>query len=148
MVSIKLDIQKIQSISLFQKIVGVAVKDSFELKGKLYFIVPEELIGKAIGKAGSNLQKLETVFKRRVKVVGYSQDLHRFIGNIIYPLRISSIQEENGDIILTPIDNRARQLIIGKTGDNLKVYKEIINKYFKIKNLRVGRAYENSYSTL
>ena len=83
----KYDLQTIGLISLFEKITRTHAKRLFtDKRGQLVFIVEEGQAGKAIGKSGMNIHKLQRMFKKRIKVIEFNQDPKDFIKNCIAPL--------------------------------------------------------------
>ena len=67
-IKIKFDIELMKFISLFEKITKINAKDCFKSGAKLVFIVNPGYIGKAIGKGGVNIKKLESLFKKKIKI--------------------------------------------------------------------------------
>jgi len=64
---IKYDENLIKYISVFESITNTKLKDCIAEDDRLLFIVEEGQIGKAIGKQGSNIRRLEDLLKKRVR---------------------------------------------------------------------------------
>jgi len=137
MIKIKYDASLMKFISLFESITRAEVKDCFELGEKLVFVVKEGNIGKALGKGGSNIRRLESMLKKRLRVIEFNDDLLQFIKNIVYPSKVKDIVDEEGIIIITPPDSETRGYLIGRGAVNLNTTKEIVKRYFEIKDIRV-----------
>lgn len=105
--------------------------------GQLIFVVQPGEIGKAIGKKGSNIRRLEGLLKKRIKLVEYSEDLRHFIENLIYPIKAKEIGENEGTVTIKSADLKSRGFLIGRDAKNLRNYENTVKKYFEIKEIRV-----------
>jgi len=134
---IKFNIEIIKFMSMFTSITHTDLKDCIDSSNKILFIVDEKQAGKAIGKQGINVKKLEQKFKKKIKIVEYNQDPVKFIKNLIYPSKIKDIVEEDGVYTITPVDSFTRGVIIGRSASNLREFESIIKRYFEIKEIKV-----------
>ncbi len=137
--SIKYDMEILQYMPFFERLTKAKLRDCFEdNNGFLVFIVEEGQIGKALGKKGITVKKLkEKIPTKKIKVVEYSSDLIKFIKNLILPYKVESIIQDGDTIILKSDDTSVKGLLIGKNGRNLRNYENIVNRYFKIKEIKV-----------
>ena len=134
----KLTIETINNINVFENITGAKVKDCVSEGSKLIFIVEEASLGKAIGKQGSNINKASHIMKKEIQVVAYSDDVTKFVYNLIYPNKIDDIKFDNGIINITTKDNITKGKIFGRGRENLKRIEEIVKRYFKdVKEIRI-----------
>ena len=136
-VRIKYDFNLIKFISMFESLTNASVKDCFNQGDKLVFVVKENQIGKALGKGGSNIKRLENSFKKKIRIIEFNPDLFQFIKNVVYPLKVSDIAEEEGVITITPIDSKTRGYLIGRAAVNLRNTEDIVKRYFEFKELKV-----------
>ncbi len=139
MSNIKYDMEILQYMPFFERLTKAKLRDCFEdSNGFLVFIVEEGQIGKALGKKGITVKKLkEKIPNKKIKVVEYSNDLIKFIKNLILPYKVESIIQDGDTIILKSDDTSVKGLLIGKNGRNLRNYENIVNRYFKIKEIKV-----------
>ena len=137
MIKIKYDINLMKFISIFETITRAEVKDCFEAGERLVFVVKEGNIGKALGKGGSNVKRLERMLKRKLRIIEFSSDLLQFIQNVVFPSKVKDIVEEEGIVTITPPDSETRGYLIGRGAVNLNVTKEIVKRYFDVKDIRV-----------
>ena len=134
--------------SNFEKITRVMPKDYLRTETSLVFLVDPELLGKAIGKKASNIEKLKRVFRKRVIVLPDSDDpevfLRSFYGNVkIYSVEVRNIMGESA-LILT-VDEKDRGIAIGKSGDRIKAAKTLLkNKFNATLQLKTRRSLEPS----
>lgn len=119
-------------MALFDKITRVPLKDCFEDKNQLLtFVVDFQDIGKAIGKNAVYVRRLEQLLKRRVRIMGFHPDLQECLKNIISPLRVSSIELQEGILLLKSDDRKTKSLLIGRNAQNLRNIEEIVKRYFQ-----------------
>ena len=115
---------------------GAGVKDCIE-HDKLIFIINETDIGKAIGKKGVNIRCLEQMFNKKIKMVEFSNDEVQFVKNYLYPLEVSEIRRDDDTLVIVGNDTRTKGLIIGRDRTNLNLLKDIVNRYFKVSEIKV-----------
>jgi len=136
-VRIKYDFNLIKFISMFESLTNASVKDCFNQGDKLVFVVKENQIGKALGKRGSNIKRLENTFKKKLRIIEFNPDLLKFIKNAVYPSQIKDIEEEDDVVTITPADSKTRGHLIGRAAVNLRNIEGIVKRYFKIKEIKV-----------
>ena len=133
---IKYNSDIIKLITLFESMTGAKVKDCIS-DDKLIFIIEENEMGKAIGKNGANIKRIEKVLKRKIKLAEFSNDVAQFIRNMTYPAEITEIKQEDGALIIQGKDVNSRAMLIGRERQNLNHLKEIVKRYFNIKEIKV-----------
>ena len=133
---IKYDINIMKYMQLFESMTRARLKDCIAGE-QLIFIVEENEIGKAIGKGGSNVRRLEGILKKKIKIVEFNADVKQFIRNFVLPLQIKDISEEEGVITITGFDTKTKGLLIGRERKNLDSLREIVRRYFEIEDIRV-----------
>jgi len=124
-------------IALFENITRAKVKDCFVNGERLVFVVSPGFISKAIGKNGSNIKRLESMLKKKIKIVEYSEDKLRFIKNWLMPLKVTDIKEEDGIVTVTAPDTQTRGLMIGRSAQNLRGTEEVVRRYFEVKEIKI-----------
>ncbi len=139
MAKIKYDSSLLFSMSLFEKITHAPLKDCFiDDNDTLCFIVPETQLGKAIGKKGINVKLLSDKLKRRIRIYEYSNNLNLFVKNLLYPIKVNEIKEENNIIYIKDQSVSNKSMIIGRNAKNLRNTEKIIKRYFpNIKEVKV-----------
>lgn len=116
---------------LMEKITRAKVKDCFtDEEGTIFFVVAPGELGKAIGKGASNIKRLQQELQRKIKVIEYSDNAADFVRNIIYPLRVESITEEQDAIVIKETSKKAKSLLIGRQGRNLKLLNRAVKRFF------------------
>jgi len=133
----KLDINTIGHINVFENITGCKVKDCINNNGKLIFLVEESTLGKALGKKGSNVQRARNIMKKDIQVIAFSEDLIKFLSYLIYPNK-ADISFSDGIITIKAPDTSTKGKIFGRERENLKRINEILKRHFKdIKEIKI-----------
>jgi NusA-like KH domain protein len=133
----KYDVELLQIMSLFEKITKTKLKDAIYFKDKLIFIITEGDIKKALGKDKANVEKIEKAINRKIKIVEFSSDKLRFIKNVMSPLKILEISEDDGVVTIKGPDQKTKGLMIGSKAQNLRLYEEIVKKYHNLNEIKV-----------
>ena len=133
---IKYDINLMKFISLFETLTRAKVKDCIE-GNILTFVVKQGEIAKAIGKKAVNIKRIEGVLKRKIRVVEFNDDITLFVKNLIAPIKVEDINEEDGVIIISDPDKKKKGMIIGRDAINLRNHEKIVSRYFSVKEIKV-----------
>ncbi len=126
----KYDVELLKLMSLFEKITKASLKDCFVNRDKIVFVVNEGEMGKALGKQKSNIQRIEETINRKIKIVEFNPDVLEFIKNLMFPLRILEITQDDVVVTIKGPDAKTKGLMIGARAQNLRNYEEIVKKYF------------------
>ncbi len=130
MVRLKLDQDALGLSSLMEKITKALVKDCFQDEDTIYFIVSPGEMGKAIGKGGSNIRRVQQEFHKKVKVVEFNEDPVVFIQHFIYPLSVEEITMEDGFFVVKDPSKKTKSLLIGRESRNLKQLNRAVQRFF------------------
>ena len=136
MIKIKYDMDLMNYMSLFETVTQAKLKDCI-LGERLLFIVEEGEMGKAIGKKGINVKKIEGVLKKNIKLVEFSSDVLQFVRNLVYPLQVKEIKEEENVVVISAPDTTTRSLLIGRDRKNLNDLKSVVKRHFDIEDVKV-----------
>ncbi|MEK6903081.1 MAG: NusA-like transcription termination signal-binding factor [Nanoarchaeota archaeon] len=128
----KFDIKTIGLLTTFEQITKARVKNLMHDKQQITFIVQQGDAGKAIGRYGSKIKRLSFLMKKKVKVIEFDPDKKEFIKNCIAPLKVDSVEESEGKLILHAKSREIRAQLIGRNRENLKTFKDIVNMYFNV----------------
>ena len=123
-------------MALFESMTGAKVKDCITNE-KLIFIMEENEMGKAIGKNGVNIKRMENMLKKKIKLVEFSSDVLQFVKNMIYPIEIFDVKQENDDLIIHAKDMHTRAMLIGRERQNINHLNDIVRRHFDVKEMKV-----------
>ncbi len=132
--SIKLATQNIRDIAVFERVTHVHAKDCIRGESCVYVMIEQGKSGLAIGKNGSNVKSVGRVLGKPVKVFEFAPDLESMVKNMIPSVKG---MEVNGESVTVSIPKSDRSVVIGRSGQNIKVMKEFLKRHFKIKYLRL-----------
>jgi len=128
------DENKIKLIDLFQRMTGSNTVDCIDNDDTIYFLVKEGQYGLAVGKGGIKIKNVESRLKKTVKIFEYSEDIEKFIRNLIPDTKEISITDES---IIVKVKSNARAKVIGKSGKNMKIANEFLKRHFNRDDLKV-----------
>jgi N utilization substance protein A len=132
--SVKLGTDSIRNIAAFEDVTQIHAHDCLITDECIYFLVDPDKVGLAIGKNGVVIRELRRVFGKTVRVFGHYETPELFIRNA-FP-HVKSMDISNGRITIS-IPEEDRVSAIGKNGRNIKAIREIMERHFSIKDLRV-----------
>ena len=128
----------IRMLTVFEKVTNVVVKDCFENGDTIYYVVEEGKIGLAIGKGGNSIKHVEKLLGKKVKVYEYSPDPVAFVKNLIPVTKEAEIVNKDGKIIAEiKVNKQDKGMVIGRGGEKIKIYKEILRRIHNITDLKV-----------
>lgn len=123
-------------ITLFESMTGAKVKDCISNE-RLTFIVEENEMGKAIGRNGANIKRMENAIKRKIKLAEFSNNPVQFVKNLIHPIQVADIREEEGIITIHGRDTGTKAMLIGRERQNINHLSDIVKRYFGVKEIKV-----------
>ncbi len=142
--SIKLTMDQLRLISLFQKITKVTPRDCIddEKQNRLIFVVNEGKMGLAIGKNGSNIKSLQNLLKRNIELVEYFNEPIKFLKNMLNAKLINEIKMDpkadgsSQAIVLVNPNNKG--LVVGRAGRNAEKARLLAKRYFDIPSVVIN----------
>lgn len=144
------DMQLIRYMNLFGKVVGVSAKHCFLYNNTVVYVVPHMLVQRAIGKENINLKKLSSIVGKRIRVISEPrgmEDLSSFVSVLVSPIKFEKMdvvekanegENKEKEAVITAGDREAKAMLIGRGRIRETELKEILEQYFKIKNLRIA----------
>ena len=140
---IKISTDEIKYIGLFESMTGATVKDSIfeDNKTKIVYVVKEGDMGLAIGKNGTNAQKVKETLNKPIDIIEYSEDAVKFIKNIIWPVKVKSIhvseRKDGKKIAVLDINKKDKGLVIGKEGKNIDRIKNLLKRHHNLDDIMI-----------
>jgi NusA-like KH domain protein len=95
-------------------------------------------MGKAIGKQGSNIKRAENALKKKIRLVEFNNDVCRFVQNLIHPLKVREIKEEESIVTIYVNDTKTRGMLIGRDRHNLNSINNIVKRHFDVVEIKVA----------
>jgi transcription termination/antitermination protein NusA len=130
LVRIKLDQDSFGLSSVMERITHARVKDSFSEGDIVYFVVAPGELGKAVGKGGIMIKKVQEKLGKKIRVIEYRDDVIAFVRNVIYPIRVEEIVEQEGIVIIRDNSKVTKGKLIGRGGSNLVFINRAVKRFF------------------
>lgn len=137
MTRLKLDQELLGISSVIEKLTGVYVKDCFREDDTIYIVVNPGQLGKAVGKGGVVIKRVQFQLRKNVRVMEFHDSAVEFVRNVIYPLAVEEIVEQEGQIIIRDSSRKVKSQLIGRDGKNLAVVKRAVQRFFPGKEVKV-----------
>ncbi len=134
-----LDMQFIRYANLFSNITKISTNHCFEYNNTIIFAVPRKFIVKAIGPKNRNLEKLNRIIGKRIKIVAIPygrEDIENFVSIITRPVKFKAIEIKDNEAIISA-NTQSKAALIGKYKIRLEEMQNILDQYFGIKKVRV-----------
>ena len=134
MARLKLDQDTLGLSSLMERITRVRVKDCFKDDDDetIYFIVHRGEMGKALGKGGVNVKKVQQILDKKIRVIEYNDDLAAFVRNVIYPVEVEEVKVDENTVIIKDSRKKTKSLLIGRESRNLNILKRAVRRFFNV----------------
>ena len=137
MTRIKYSYDIIKYMSMFESLTGAKLKDCIT-DDNIMFIVQENDMGRAIGKNGINIKRMEGLLKKRIKLIEFNNNVAKFVGNLINPIKAKEIKEEEGIVNIYAEDVKTKGMLIGRERHRINSINNIVKRYFRIKEVKVA----------
>ncbi len=140
MSNVTYDTEMLRAINIFENVTGVEARECVIKEDEAYFVVPEGKAGMAIGKGGKVVQKVQKKLNKDIKVYEYSDNIGKFLNNIV-PADIRGVDiEENGSgekevEISVSRENKGR--VVGKNGNKIDSIREILERTHNVQEVTV-----------
>ncbi|MFP4403042.1 MAG: NusA-like transcription termination signal-binding factor [Candidatus Woesearchaeota archaeon] len=135
---IKYDNEVIKIMNIFNYVTKINLKDYFVDDNQIsVFVVKDFHLSKAVGIKGANVRLIENKINRKIKILGFNPKVLQFVKNLIYPLKVKEIRQEENKIIIESSDSKSRGLLIGKNAKNLRNFEKITKRYFDIDEIKI-----------
>jgi len=137
---IRLGSDEIKFITLFESMTGATVVDCLQLENTVGFLIKKGDMGRAIGKKGSNIEKVRKTIGKIIWVIESDENPKEFIKKLFEPVKINKIQfketrEERN--VLIEVNKRDRRKIIGSEGSRIKIARQLALRHHKIGDITV-----------
>ncbi len=129
---ITIDMQTMRYINLLDKASGVKTRKCFNYNNTIIFAVPRQLVSRALGANAVNLRRIQAELGRKIRVIAEadsSNEIGRFIAEIIYPVQFKDIAVENGIAIINA-GSHSKAALIGRNKRRLEELEQIVRDTF------------------
>ena len=134
---VKLDQEILGLSNLFERETRARVMDCFRDGDAIFFIVAAGQIGKAIGKGGVNIKKLQNSTGKKIRIIEYQDKVESFVKNVIYPVNVQEIVLEGNTLFIRDSSKKTKSLLIGRNGINLQRIKRAVQRFYTVDEVKV-----------
>ena len=123
--------------TIFERLSRARVKDCFKFEDTIYFVVAQGEMGKAVGKKGVTIKRIQNELGKKIRVIEFRDNVKDFVRNVIYPIKVEEVVEEEGNIVLRDNNRKTKSLIIGRDGKNLSLLNRAVKRFFPVEEVKV-----------
>lgn len=127
-----IDMQTMRYLNLLQQVAHVRTTTCFAYNNAIFFVVPRNMVHKAIGEHGNNIKRMQDQLGKRIRVVqepdGVS-DIARFILDIIKPVDFKEVEVKEQEIIITA-GSQNKAALIGRNRRRHEELNQILKDIF------------------
>ncbi len=138
MSEVKLSMDGIRYIALFESLTGAIVKDCFEdpENNRLIFVIKSGDMGLAIGKGGDHINLVKKTIGKHIEIIEHSDDPVEFVKNAFHPVSIKNVNIvlRNSKYIayVEVVHTNEKGLAIGRYGKNIEKVKKLSARHHNI----------------
>lgn len=135
-----MDSDDIQHITLFEQMTGAKVEDFVREDDAMCFLVKEGQMGLAIGRKGSNVDKVRKALGRTVIVLEDSDDPEQFMRNMFQPAEIHGLSVDNlseGRAATVQISRSDRSKAVGPGGAKIRMVRVLAKRHHNIDDINL-----------
>jgi len=141
---IRLNTDEIKYITLFETLTGATIKDCIQDEESIGFLVKKGDMGLAIGKNGSNIERVKKALGKAVWVMEFSEDVGDFMKNLFQPTRLRQVRihdTEAGKQLVLEVARKDCKRIIGHNGSRIKMARKLAERHFAVGDIKVKSLY-------
>ena len=142
--SIKLSVDQMRMMSLFQNVTGATARDCIEdeKQDRVIFVVNSGKMGLAIGKGGVHIKSLQNIVKRNVELVEFDDDPAKFLSNLLNSKLVSEVKIntrlDGSRQAIVLVDSRKKGIVVGREGRNAEKARMLAKRYFDITSVLIN----------
>ncbi len=140
MSEVKLTSEGMRYIALFESMTGAVTRDCVidEDNNRVIFVIKKGEMGIAIGKKGSNINRVKKAIGKHIEIVEYSEDVDEFIRNSFLPATIQKMDirnEEGKHLAYVETLPNDKGIVIGRNGRNIQKARILAKRHHGIVNI-------------
>ena len=97
---------------------------------RIVYLIKEGDMGLAIGRKGSNIQKMQRGLGKRIEMVEYSPEIERFTKNAFKPADVVGVKKEDDGRLTVYVNKGDLGIAIGKGGCTIEKARLLLSRYF------------------
>ncbi|MDO8625797.1 MAG: NusA-like transcription termination signal-binding factor [Candidatus Diapherotrites archaeon] len=132
--------QEIRSLNALSAVSQVEAKDCLIGEKTISFVVNEGQMGRAIGKNGVHIKKLEETFNKRIEIVEFRSAPDAFLAGAFPQIRFGNFEiQQNGEnkkVLIARPDTENRRKLLAATG-KFRRMREFLSRLFDIVEVKI-----------
>ncbi|MBU4201574.1 MAG: NusA-like transcription termination signal-binding factor [Candidatus Altiarchaeota archaeon] len=127
-------------MTIFENLTGAGIKDCVHSENIMGFLVNQGDMGLAIGKSGSNIEKVRKATGREILVMEFSDDATEFVRNLFQPIKVRRIKIHSADnekVAIVEVNRNDRKKVIGHGGHKIKIAKSLASRHHNINDIKI-----------
>lgn len=131
-------------IATFERITGAAAVDVVidDDGERIIFVVRAKQLGKAIGKAGTNVKAAAEAFGRSIDVVEMADTAEEFVRSALAPARVEEVKiithRDGNRVASVTVKSEDRGIAIGRDGRNVARARILVRRHFDLTNVVIA----------
>ena len=128
-----IDMQHMRYLNLFSKITRVSTRFCFNYNEMIVFCVPKQLVSRALGERGKNLQEINKILGKKIRIIPIPktvQHAKQFIEAIVHPVTFKNLEITEDEIVLTA-GSQNKAALIGRNKRRLLEMQKIVRDFFR-----------------
>ena len=135
MTEVKLTTEGIRYIALFESLTRAVARDCYidDENDRVIFVVKKGDMGLAIGKNGTNINRVKRSIGKHIEIVEFSGDVDEFVANALQPVSVKRVQvvtKESKKLAYVEVTSKDRGIAIGKNGRNINKAKVLAQRHY------------------
>ena len=132
---------ELEAIRMLEQGTGALAKDVVFTPSAVVFVVKQGDLGKAIGRQGKNIWRLEKMFGRGVQFVEEATELRNFAANLFAPAQVLEVKQSNSaggkKMVFVKVDAKNKGLAIGAKGEKINRARTMLQRHFGIDDVKI-----------
>lgn len=136
-----IDMQLIRYLNLFARVTKVPTTKCFLYNNQIIFAVPKTQVSRAIGRDAVNIKKLNSILRRKIKVVAMpminsDDEIRKFVEAVISPIEFNKIEVKENSVVVNA-GRQSKASLIGRGRQREKELSEVLKNFFNVAKLRI-----------
>lgn len=135
-----IDMRAMRYINLLDRVSHVKTRNCFMHNNTLFFAVNKKDVSRAIGIAAVNIRKMEEQIGKKIRIISEPdgvEDAARFVGDIISPVHVKSIEIVDKTMVITAGNMQTKASLIGRDKRRLEELERVVKDFFGL-DLRIA----------
>jgi N utilization substance protein A len=138
---IKLSMEEMRLIALFENITGATANDCIIDSDRVIFVAKAGEMGLAIGKGGKNINALRKMTGKPIEVVEFADTVEGLVKSCLAPAKIKEVritERPDRKIVVVEVEPKDKALAIGKNGRTIDKTRMLAKRYYQVDHVQIA----------